>query len=73
MRIDINRLKGKTVENGLSGSKIAESLGIDQSTYYRKIGDGGGSFTISQAQKIVDLLCLTPAECNEIFFGNKLA
>ena len=73
MKIDVNRLRGKTVENGLSGTKMAESLGIDQSTYYRKLGDGGGSFTISQAQKIVDILCLTPEECNEIFFGNKLA
>lgn len=73
MQIDINRLKGKTVERGLTGTKVAAALGIDQSTYYRKLGEGGGSFTIYQAQKIADLLSLTPIECNEIFFGEELA
>lgn len=46
MQIDVNRLKGKTVELGLTGAAVAEKLGIDQSTYYRKLGAGGGSFTI---------------------------
>lgn len=45
MNIDVNRLKGKTVEKGLTGEKMAIALGIDQSTYYRKLGDGGGTFT----------------------------
>ena len=43
MNIDVNRLKGKTVEKGLTGEKMANALGIDQSTYYRKLGDGGGT------------------------------
>ena len=37
MQIDVNQLKGKTVELGLTGAAVAEKLGIDQSTYYRKI------------------------------------
>ena len=41
MQIDVNRLKGKTVELGLTGAAVAEKLGIDQSTYYRKLGAGG--------------------------------
>ena len=40
MQIDVNRLKGKTVELGLTGAAVAEKLGIDQSTYYRKLGAG---------------------------------
>ena len=40
MHVDINRLKGKTVEKGFTGEKMASELGIDQSTYYRKLGDG---------------------------------
>lgn len=69
MKTDINRLKGKIVENGLSGAKMANEIGVNQSTYYRKLNEGGGSFTISQAQKIAELLCLSPKECNAIFFG----
>lgn len=69
MNIDVNRLKGKTVEKGLTGEKMAIALGIDQSTYYRKLGDGGGTFTISQVARIVEILSLTNEERTEIFFG----
>ena len=62
MQIDVNRLKGKTVELGLTGAAVAEKLGIDQSTYYRKLGAGGGSFTIAQAQMISKILELSPNE-----------
>lgn len=68
MQIDVNRLKGKTVELGLTGAAVAEKLGIDQSTYYRKLGAGGGSFTIAQAQMISKILELSPNECSTIFF-----
>ena len=73
MQIDVNRLKGKTVELGLTGAAVAEKLGIDQSTYYRKLGAGGGSFTIAQAQMFSKILELSPNECSTIFFGSKLA
>lgn len=69
MQINTNRIRGKIVENGLTGAKVANALGIDQSTFYRKISEGGGSFTIIQAQNIAKILNLTPEECNAIFFG----
>ena len=65
MQIDVNRLKGKTVELGLTGAAVAEKLGIDQSTYYRKLGAGGGSFTIAQAQMISKIL---EAQTNVVLF-----
>lgn len=70
MNIDVNRLKGKTVEKGLTGEKMAIALGIDQSTYYRKLGDGGGTFTISQVARIAEILSLTNEERTEIFLGH---
>ena len=73
MKIDVNRLKGKTIEQGYTSAKMAEKLGINQSTYYRKLGNGGGTFTIAQAQTIAKILNLTSYECACIFFGNKLA
>ena len=56
MQINTNRIRGKIVENGLTGAKVANALGIDQSTFYRKISEGGGSFTITQAQNIAKIL-----------------
>lgn len=68
MHVDVNRLKGKTVERGLTGEKIAKALGIDQSTYYRKMGDGGGGFTLSQAITMSEVLSLSREERIAIFF-----
>ncbi len=69
MHVDVNRLKGKTVERGLTGEKLADGLGIDQSTYYRKLGNGGGSFTVAQVVKICDMLHLSDEERAKIFFA----
>lgn len=68
MHVDVNRLKGKTVEKGFTGEKMADALGIDQSTYYRKLGDGGGTFTINQAIRISEILALSKEERMENFF-----
>lgn len=62
MRVDVNRPKGKTVERRLTGEKIAKALGIDQSTYYHKMGDGGGGFTLSQAITVSEVLYLSREE-----------
>ncbi|MFR8872521.1 MAG: XRE family transcriptional regulator [Oscillospiraceae bacterium] len=72
MQIDVNRLKGKTVELGLTGAACRKTR-YEPSTYYRKLGAGGGSFTIAQAQMISKILELSPNECSTIFFGSKLA
>ena len=69
LHVDVNRLKGKTVERGLTGEKIAKALGIDQSTYYRKMGDGGGGFTLSQAITMSEVLSLSREERIAIFFA----
>ncbi len=69
MPIDANKLKGKVVERGLSGSEVATALGISQSTYYRKISKGGTSFTVAQVRKIAEVLNLSSEECNAIFFS----
>lgn len=36
--------------------KNAKALGIVQSTYYRKMGDGGGGFALSQAIAVSEVL-----------------
>ena len=69
MQIDTKRIKGKTVENGLTGAKIAHILGIDPSTYYRNLASRGGALPITLAKTITDVLKLTADEFNSIFFG----
>ena len=52
MSVNINRLKGKIVEKEKTGAEIAKELGINQSTYYRKLSRGGATFTLYQASKL---------------------
>lgn len=61
------KLKGKIVENGTNVEKLAEYLGIDRATLYRKLGNFE-KFTIGEANKVKTALGLTDEEATAIFF-----
>ena len=65
--MDVSRLKQKISELGFTGEEIAAAIGIDQSTYYRKMSAAGENFTVAQVKKMVAVLHLTCVEANEIF------
>lgn len=67
MSVNINRLKGKIVEKEKTGAEIAKELGINQSTYYRKLSRGGATFTLDQASKLSEILDLNETERTDIF------
>lgn len=71
--INVNKLKGKIVENGMSVAGLAERMGIDRATLYRKISNDGENMTISEAEKISNILNLTMEEVNSIFFSRFVA
>ena len=71
--VNINKLKGKIVENNLSIEKLADVIGVDRSTLYRKINNKGDTITIKEADKIRHALKLSASEAIEIFFGQKVA
>ena len=64
----ILKLRGKIVENGLKMETLADKIGVDKSTLYRKLKEGE-KFTIGDARKIKEALNLTNEEASEIFFG----
>lgn len=69
MQVNVSKLRGKIVESGLSNEKVAEALGIDGSTFFRKLKADGLSFSIGQMHGMVDVLHLTPAEACDIFLS----
>lgn len=71
--VNINMLKFKIIEKGWNVEKIAKKIGIDRSTFYRKMNDTGSEFTIREADYIARLLDLNYDEVNEIFFSNFVA
>lgn len=66
--MDLNRLKGKIVEKGWNVETLAEKIGIDRSTMYRKL-DNFEKITIGEAKKITVLLNLTREEASSIFLN----
>lgn len=71
--VNINKLKGKIVERGMTVEKLAEKIGVDRSTIYRKINTAGESFTIREAHMICAALNLSGQEATAIFFSQYVA
>lgn len=66
--MDINKLKGKIVEKGLSVEKLAGMIEIDRSSLYRKLNNGE-KITIGEARKMREALDLSTEEATAIFFS----
>ena len=64
----LNLLKGKIVERGMNVETLAEKIGIDRSSMYRKLNNFE-KITIGEAQKIKDVLELSDEQARTIFFG----
>ena len=71
--INVNELKGKIVARGKNVAQIAEEMGIDKSTLYRKLEPNGDLFTIREATMISKILCLSMEDVNAIFFAKEVA
>jgi putative phage repressor len=67
MTASMNRLRGVIRERGLTQQEVSEKLGIDPSTFYRKLASGGLAFTIGEMHRLADILQLTPEESAQIF------
>lgn len=68
--INTNKLKGLIVERGTTQQAVADSIGIDRSTFYRKMKKGG-DFSIEEAKKMKQEIPLTDQEAIEIFLAEK--
>lgn len=67
MAINVNLLRGKLVEKGVKCEDMACEIGVDPSTFSRKMAKQGDTFSIAQVQKMVSVLQLTESEANAIF------
>lgn len=71
--VNVNLLKGKIIEKGLTVSELAAKIGIDKATFYRKLRSKGENFTIKEADLIASNLALNRDEINSIFFSQFVA
>lgn len=71
--INVNKLKGKIVEKGMTTAELAKSIGISTASLYRKIDGSGSTMNISEAYNIGHTLDLTADEMNDIFFAEAVS
>ena len=73
MLIDTNKLKAKIIENGMTVESLANEMGIDRSTLYRKLKNDGDTMLVKDANKIVEVLHLSANEAMNIFSARSVA
>nr|DAK31915.1 MAG TPA: Cro/C1-type HTH DNA-binding domain protein [Caudoviricetes sp.] len=71
--VDVNKLRGRMVEHKINADKMAELIGVNRSTFYRKLENNGEAFTIREVNIIAKVLKLDLTELNAIFFNTKVA
>lgn len=64
-----NRLKGKIISNDMTITSFSKMVGMDSSTFYRKMTHN--SFTVEEVDRIIEALHLSLDEAVEIFFAQK--
>lgn len=63
---DMNKLRGKMVEKSVTVKSLAEALGINAATLYRRLKNPD-EFTVGNVKIIAEILQLTVEEVEYIF------
>lgn len=63
---DMNKLRGKMVEKSVTVKSLAEALGINAATLYRRLKNPD-EFTVGNVKFIAEVLQLTAEEVEYIF------
>lgn len=66
--MNVNKLKGKIVENGMTIEEVAGLIGLDRATLYRKLANFE-KITIGDAIKIKQALNLSNEDSFDIFLA----
>jgi len=67
--VDINKLNGKIAENQTTKENIAKEIGVDRTTFLRRLKRG--KLLIGDAHKICEVLNLSTNEAVDIFLATQ--
>lgn len=71
--INVELLKKSIIKNDKSIEDVAAAIGMDKSTFYRRLASGGKDFSIGEVDGICEFLSLTKKDRNQIFFKSVVA
>ena len=66
--MNLNKLKAKIVELGMNVEMLADKIGMERSTLYRKLNKFE-KITIGEAIRMKDALSMTDEEATDIFLS----
>jgi len=69
MAINVDKLNEKINHNNLTLGGLADTVGINRSTFYRKVKGGGGGFVLWEIKSLIVHLKLSKEETYEIFLA----
>lgn len=69
--VKIEQLKSTMSSRHITGDAIATALGINRSTFYRKLNEGGTRFTAEEIFRMKDFIPLSDDEVIQIFLQPK--
>lgn len=67
--VNLNLLRAKIVENNTTQESVANSIGMNRTTFYRKMKTNGSQFTVEEVAGIARVLSLSSTDIMRIFFA----
>lgn len=67
--MDTEKLKKAIHENGLTIQSVSKEIGMNPSTFYRKIKQKGINFSIGEMHALQELLHISAEEAADIFLS----
>lgn len=69
MHVDTEMLRKSIAASGKTKETVAKEIGVDYSTFSRKMKCDGLAFSVGQIHKMVESLGLTADDARKIFFA----
>lgn len=67
--VNLNLLRAKIVENNTTQECVANSIGMNRTTFYRKMKANGSQFTVEEVAGLAKALSLSSTDIMRIFFA----
>ena len=71
--VNVIRLQNALKKRAVSYEEAARAIGVDRSTFYRRVQREGAKFTVEEVERLSVLLNLSSQEMQDIFFDRELA
>ena len=68
--MNTDKLKALIAEKGMTIDSVAKEIGMDPSTFYRKLKSNGNNFSIGEMHALQELLEIATEDCVNIFLCN---